>query len=51
MNEDHQEYGFVTEDAAAIANESAHHMFAFRVQPSQPSLLGLGFGSYDLSLA
>jgi len=47
MKGDHKEHGFVTQDAAAITNEGVHHMFAFRVQQSQPNLLRLGFGSHD----
>lgn len=50
MKDEHQDYGLLTEDAVAIGNEGAH-VFAFRVQPSQPNFLGLGYGAHDLSLA
>nr|ACR16040.1 DEFICIENS-like MADS-box transcription factor [Hypoxis villosa] len=58
MKEEHRDYGFVVDDpnssyegAFAMANGAAH-MFAFRVQPSQPNLQGMGYGVHDhLSLA
>jgi len=49
-------YGFVDEDpsncegALALANGGSH-MYAFRVQPSQPNLHGTGYASHDLRLA
>lgn len=50
MKDENQDYRFLAEDALSIANDGTH-MFAFRVQPSQPNLLGLGYGPHDLSLA
>ncbi|NP_001290512.1 MADS-box transcription factor 16 [Elaeis guineensis] len=56
MKDEHPVYGFVDDDpsnyagALALAN-GASHMYAFRVQPSQPNLHRMGFGSHDLRLA
>nr|WCA73276.1 APETALA3-1-like protein [Hippeastrum rutilum] len=51
MKGEHQAYRFMTqEEAIGIANQG-EHVYAFRVQPIQPNLLGFGCGSRDLSLA
>nr|ACR16047.1 DEFICIENS-like MADS-box transcription factor [Phragmipedium longifolium] len=54
--EDHPVFGYIDDDPSnyegtlALANGGSH-MYAFRVQPSQPNLHGMGFGSHDLRLA
>ncbi|XP_020277308.1 MADS-box transcription factor 16-like isoform X1 [Asparagus officinalis] len=56
MKDEHPVYGFVDEDpsnyegALALANGGSH-VYAFRVQPSQPNLHGMGYGPHDLRLA
>lgn len=56
MKDEHPVYGFVDDDpsnyagALALANGGSH-MYAFRVQPSQPNLHRMGYGSHDLRLA
>ncbi|XP_020082339.1 MADS-box transcription factor 16-like [Ananas comosus] len=56
MKEEHPVYGFVDNDPTnyeaglALAN-GGPHMYAFRVQPSQPNLHGMRYGSHDLRLA
>nr|BAF46353.1 MADS-box transcription factor [Alstroemeria ligtu subsp. ligtu]BAL70393.1 apetala3/deficiens protein [Alstroemeria hybrid cultivar] len=56
MNEEHPMYGFMDDDpnnyegALALAN-GASHLYEFRIQPSQPNLHGMGYGSHDLRLA
>nr|WCA73277.1 APETALA3-2-like protein [Hippeastrum rutilum] len=55
MKDEHPIYGFVDEDPSnyegvlALAN-GASQMYAFRVQPSQPNLHGMGYGCHDLRL-
>nr|BBH96241.1 MADS-box transcription factor [Muscari armeniacum] len=50
MRDELQGCGLGTGDAPDVGNEGAR-VLAFRVQPSlQPSILGLGYGSHDLSL-
>ncbi|CAL9089090.1 MADS-box transcription factor 16-like [Musa acuminata AAA Group] len=55
MRDDHPVYGFIEDEptsyegALALANGGAH-MYSFRVQPSQPNLHGMRYGSHDLRL-
>nr|BAU88525.1 DEFICIENS-like gene [Tricyrtis sp. Shinonome]BAU88526.1 DEFICIENS-like gene [Tricyrtis sp. Shinonome] len=57
MKDEHPIYGFVDDDpsnyegALALANGAGSHLYEFRVQPSQPNLHGMGYGSHDLRLA
>ncbi|WOL18155.1 hypothetical protein Cni_G26948 [Canna indica] len=59
LKEDHQIYGYVEDEpghyegSLGLANDGgAHHMYAFRVQPSQPNLHGMRYASsHDLRLA
>ncbi|PKA66596.1 MADS-box transcription factor 16 [Apostasia shenzhenica] len=57
MNEEQAMFGYVEDDpsssyegALALAN-GGPHIYAFRVQPSQPNLHGMGCRSHDLRLA
>ncbi|XP_072993361.1 MADS-box transcription factor 16-like [Typha latifolia] len=56
MRDEHPIYGFVDnypssyESPVALAN-AGPHMYALRVQPSQPNLHGMEYGSQDLRLA
>nr|ACR16041.1 DEFICIENS-like MADS-box transcription factor [Hypoxis villosa] len=51
-----EQYGFVDEDPGsyeghlALGNGAAH-MYAYRLQPSQPNLQVMGYGIHDLRLA
>uniref|UniRef100_G3MSB6 MADS-box domain-containing protein n=1 Tax=Amblyomma maculatum TaxID=34609 RepID=G3MSB6_AMBMU len=57
MKDEQPVYGFMDEDhpgnyegALALAN-GASHMYAFRLQPNQPNLHQMGYGSQDLRLS
>nr|AAM27456.1 MADS box protein [Lilium longiflorum]AHY82568.1 MADS-box protein 1 [Lilium formosanum]BAG69625.1 MADS-box transcription factor [Lilium formosanum x Lilium longiflorum] len=56
MKDENPVYGYVDEDPSnydgglGLAN-GASHLYEFRVQPSQPNLHGMGYGSHDLRLA
>nr|BAT57269.1 MADS-box transcription factor [Trillium camschatcense] len=45
-----EHYGFVDDDPSSYEGPPSH-MFEFRLQPNQPNLHGVGYGSHDLRLA